>query len=86
MNVRKNAYVEAMTRLSDGYSLTMANPNASLYAYADYITDLPLSSSDNVLFDYDIPFVQMVLKGTKGYSGNSININDMSQETFLAPH
>ncbi len=79
----EEAYVEAMTRLSDGYSLTMANPNAYLYAYADYITDLPLSSSDNVLFDYDIPFVQMVLKGTKGYSGNSININDMSQETFL---
>lgn len=77
------AYVTEMARLADGHSLTMSNPNAYLYAYADYITDLPLTSSDNVLFDYDIPFVQMVLKGTKGYSGNSININDMSQETFL---
>ena len=79
----KQEMIAQFERLAEGHSITLSNPNAFLMQFADYITDLPLSSSQNTLFDYDVPFLQMVLKGTKAYSGKSININDMSQETFL---
>lgn len=79
----KQELVTQFQRLSEGNSITLSNPNSYLMPFADYITDLPLSSSRNTLFDYDIPFLQMVLKGTKAYSGSSVNINDMSQEAFL---
>lgn len=41
--------------------------------YLSYIDQLPATSSQNNLFDEDIPFVQMVLHGHISYSGGAMN-------------
>ncbi len=49
--------------------------NAASYVlpYADYVTNVPLVSSKFDLFDYDIPFYQMVLHGIKPYAATAVN-------------
>lgn len=61
----------------------LSAPNAYLIPYADEITNLPVTSSSYLLFDEDVPFIQMVLKGRIDYSGNPVNIGDTSTKTFL---
>ncbi|MBQ5330869.1 MAG: hypothetical protein J6F31_06425 [Oscillospiraceae bacterium] len=49
--------------------------NASAYVlpYSDYITNVPVDSSKYDVFDYDIPFYQMVLHGVTPYSSIAVN-------------
>ena len=63
--------------------LTMSNPNAYLFKYADYLTDIPVCSSKEILFDAEIPLLQMILRGSKNFGGESMNITDVSDEAFL---
>ncbi len=66
-----------------GASITMSNPNAYLFAYANDIVDVPVCSSKELVFDGDIPFLQAVLRGVKNIGGESMNITDVSDEAFL---
>lgn len=66
-----------------GASITMSNPNAYLFAYAADIVDVPVCSSKELIFDGDIPFLQAVLRGVKNIGGESMNITDVSDESFL---
>ncbi len=66
-----------------GASITMSNPNAYLFAYAADIVDIPVCSSKELLFDGDIPFLQAILRGVKNFGGESMNITDVSDESFL---
>ncbi len=78
------AQKEQYERLAgEGFEITMSNPNAYLYQFADYIVDVPVCSSKEVIFDDDIPLLQAVLRGSKNFSGESMNINDVSDESFL---
>ncbi|MBQ3070006.1 MAG: hypothetical protein IJD01_08695 [Clostridia bacterium] len=78
------AQAEQFARLAEsGAELTLSNPNAFLMAYADYIVDIPVCSSKEILFDGDVPFLQTVLRGLKSFGGESMNINDASQTSFL---
>lgn len=78
------AQAEQFARLADsGVELTLSNPNAFLMAYADYMVDIPVCSSKEILFDGDIPFLQTVLRGLKSFGGESMNITDASQTSFL---
>ncbi len=66
-----------------GIKLTMSNPNAYLFASADDMVNIPVCSSKEILFDEDIPFLQAVLRGMKNFGGESMNITDVSDESFL---
>ncbi len=78
------AQAEQFARLAEsGTELTLSNPNAFLMAYADYMVDIPVCSSKEILFDGDVPFLQTVLRGLKSFGGESMNINDVSQTSFL---
>ncbi len=78
------AQAEQFARLAEsGAELTLSNPNAFLMAYADYIVDIPVCSSKEILFDGDVPFLQTVLRGMKSFGGESMNINDASHTSFL---
>ncbi len=48
---------------NEGYSVTLDSANAYTFAYADVITCAPMASSGYEMFDYDIPFYQLVLQG-----------------------
>lgn len=62
-------YADAKT---DG---TVLADNAAAYVlpYADYISNVPSYSSKFDLFDYEIPFYQMVLHGVTPYGGVAVN-------------
>ncbi len=62
------------------YSSAKANGNvlaeyaaAYVLPYADYVTNVPTYSSKFDLFDYDIPFYQMVLHGVTPYAATAVN-------------
>lgn len=78
------AQCEQFARLAEsGTELTLSNPNAYLFQYADYMVNIPVCSSKELLFDEDIPFLQAVLRGVKNFGGESMNITDGSDEAFL---
>lgn len=54
---------------------TVLADDASAYVlpYADYIANVPVCSSKFDLFDYDIPFYQMVMHGITPTAGTAVN-------------
>lgn len=76
MTHSKHYYDQALMNLGNKYSLMLSNPMDYAYKYVDYITDLPVESSGNKLFDLDIPFIQMVLEGYINYSMPVVNSNN----------
>lgn len=54
-------------------SVLAENAAAYVIPYADYITNVPVSSSQFDIFDYDIPFYQIVLHGITPYAGTAVN-------------
>ena len=49
------------------------NPAAYVLPYADYISNVPITSSKFDLFDYDIPLYQLVLHGVTPYASSAVN-------------
>ena len=49
----------------------------------DKATNIPVSSSQNHLFDYDVPFLQMLLKGSVPLSGYELNIKNSGDDLWL---
>lgn len=66
-----------------GMSLYGEAANAYALPYVDYLSDVPLYSSDYDLFDYDIPFYSMVIHGLVPYTTKAINSNADAQELRL---
>ena len=57
-------------------NLSLTAPYEYAVKYADNIVDLPYSSTLLDIFDYSIPFYQLVFSGFRDYSGLVINAND----------
>lgn len=67
---------EAFMKLKDsGYELGMNNPILERGFMADYIVGLPTVSSENTIFDYTIPFTQLVYSGLIDQANTSINLS-----------
>lgn len=66
-----------------GLSLYGQAANAYALPYVDYLSDVPLYSSNYDLFDYDIPFYSMVIHGIIPYTTKAINSNADAQELRL---
>lgn len=69
----KDIVVDIYSRASAQGSVLAENPAAYVIPYVDYITNAPTNSSKFDLFDYDIPFYQMVLHGVTPYSAPAVN-------------
>lgn len=67
----------------NGGSVLANGANAYILPYVDYVTNVPLSSSGFDVFDYDVPFLQLVLHGIVPYSTSAVNANADSDELFL---
>lgn len=63
----------------------IATEDANLYAagLSDYIFSAPTGSSGYLSFDMDIPFYQMVLKGTAALSSQPVNLAKNDRVEFL---
>lgn len=80
----KNILTEGYQKLSDnGLAIMTENANQFVLKYADYIKDIPLYSSNYDIFDYDIPFAQMVLHGLVPFSSKAVNKSANAKELRL---
>lgn len=80
----KNILSEGYQKLGDsGLTIMTENANQFVLKYADYIKDVPLYSSNYDIFDYDIPFAQMVLHGLVPFSSKAVNKSADAKELRL---
>ena len=68
---------------NENCSLVLETPNAFLWKYADALLDMPLSSSDYLYLDKEIPFLSMVLKGVIPTYSEYVNFEANKTEYFL---
>lgn len=68
--------MESLAMLGDSFELGMKAPILEYGFLADNIIDLPTSSSNSDLFDYDIPFIQLVYNGLIPTSNTAVNLSD----------
>lgn len=57
-------------------NLTLTAPYEFAVKYANNIVELPYESTLLDIFDYSVPFYQLVFSGYRDYSGMNINAND----------
>lgn len=57
-----------------GFKALLDGGNAYTFAYADSIVNVPMESSGFILFDEDVPFMQIVLHGYVNYAGEPFNL------------
>ncbi|MHB1483744.1 MAG: DUF5696 domain-containing protein [Saccharofermentanales bacterium] len=57
------------------YKLSVSGANAYTLEGASFVNNIPVSSNENYLFDYSIPFYQIVLHGIIPYSGEPVNLS-----------
>lgn len=74
---------EEMLAGIDGMTVMVDTGNAYTWRYADWIASIPQTASKNQLIDQEIPFVQMVLCGYKGYTCEPVNLTSNIQRSFL---
>lgn len=81
--VAKQYVLKATKKIASEYKLMCYAPNDYLWSSCEYITDIPSFSSNYTVFSYDVPFLQIVLKGYKNFSGTSLNLSGATTESFL---
>lgn len=58
-----------------GFEIGMNNPVLTRGFMADYIVGLPATNSGDTIFDYSVPFTQLVYSGLVNTSNTSINLS-----------
>ena len=77
-------YKEISNYASDkNCDILAAYANGYAAGCSDYLVATPLISDQNDVFSYDIPFYQIVFKGTKSVSSASINLAMDEKKAFL---
>ena len=59
---------------ADGEGILINYGNEYAIEYADVITSMDITNSNNAIIDYDIPFYEAALHGIKSYTGAPINL------------
>ena len=68
-----NKLVEGYKQFKDaGFTLLASGANAYALPYVDYLTNVPVTSSNLDLFDYDIPFYEIVIHGYLPYTTKAV--------------
>jgi hypothetical protein len=77
---------EGFKQLNDeGIKIMAQSANAYALPYVSHISNIPLSSSNYDLFDYDIPFYQIVIQGLVPHSTTPFNASsDMKALVLLS--
>ena len=73
----------ALSDISKDCKIILSAPNLYALSAADYITDIPNSSSSRNIFDNDIPFYQAVIRGFTDYCGEEINLGGYTVTELL---
>lgn len=71
----KKSTIKALAALSDSFDDVMTeNGNAYTWKYVDYIINLPLDSSRYTRSSNSVPFIGVLLHGSKQFSGAPLNM------------
>lgn len=73
---------ESMEILQNSFDLVMKTPYQYAWKGVTKMSDLPTRSTEYTVFDYDVPFLQLVLDGCTSYSTEPLNFQtqkDMSE-------
>ncbi len=75
----------SVVKLLKDNKIRVASEKANIYAavLSDYVYNSPISSSKYHSLDEDVPFYQMVLKGSVSTASQAINLADEPREMFL---
>lgn len=71
----QQAISAALAVMQESYELVLERPNAFALPWADYVTDVPGSSSQYDVLDATVPFMQMVYGDLLGYAGEAVNLS-----------
>jgi hypothetical protein len=77
------ALEEHFSDMYEDFSLVFENPRDFMLTSADYLKNLSLNSSRNHVFDVEVPFLPILLKGYVSFAGKPVNYTDASQRYFL---
>lgn len=64
--------------------LMLSSPNFYMWKYMDKAVNIPVTSSAEHIFDYDVPLLQMLLKGSVSYAGYEMNLSNTDDDAFLS--
>lgn len=70
-------------KASEKNSVMISGANYIASKYADILIDIPLRSDREILTDYSVPFLQMVISGRVSYFGESVNIDNSEKIDLL---
>lgn len=76
-------YEEAVSGVNDKLNLIMEKPLFYLWKYTDAIYDMPVSSSNYIFTDEEVPFLSIALKGIIPMYAEYTNFEANKQEFFL---
>lgn len=68
---------------SAGLDLMVQKANDYVLPYADHIVRLPFASNNYNIFDRDVPFMQLVLKGYVPFAGEPFNLAQEPENVML---
>lgn len=74
---------EAMDILEEKFDLTMKAPYQYAWKGVGKMSDMPTRSTEYTVFDYDIPFLQLVLDGCAAYSTEPLNYQTQKDTSEL---
>jgi len=74
---------EESAKILSGKNIITSSPNLYMWKYSDKAVNVPVFSSENHLFDYDVPFLQMLLKGSIPYAGYEIDLYNTHDDIIL---
>lgn len=76
-------YEDSVNAAGESCSIIAETPNAYLWKYSKAMIDMPLSSSDYLYLDREIPFLSMVFKGVIPIYSEYVNFEANKKENFL---
>ena len=76
-------YTAMLKKGSEAHAILVDGGNTYTYPYADVLMDVPSSSSGYLQASSSVPFMQMVLFGSKVYTGRAINLSADPTYSFL---
>ena len=81
--VSKQLISSALADVSSDNSVTLENPDKYVWESTDNAVNLPVKSSENILINESVPFLQIVLSGSIRYAGNAFNRSSNYDDNLL---
>lgn len=82
-NNTETAVSATIKTLLDGNHIVAGGPNAYSAAASTVVFDVPTDNGGSLAFDEEIPFYEMVFRGSKPIFGESVNLADDTNRTIL---